>query len=82
MFAACKVQEERDSIRLRVPGGNGGSSTALVPNTSRQEFGDTSTNVLSANSLIHSSQLSLIRLLVQPVEGSTFLCVVAEYSRC
>ena len=45
------MQGERDSIRLRLPGGDGGSLMALVPDASRQEFGGTSTNILSANSL-------------------------------
>ena len=47
----CCVRGERDSIRLRFPEGDGGLSTALAPDASRQKFGGTSTNVLSANLL-------------------------------
>ena len=41
---------ERDFIRLGIPGGDGGPSTPLAVDASRQEFGGTSINVLSVNS--------------------------------
>ena len=44
----CCVPGERDSIRLRVPGGGGGPSTPLAADASKREFGGTRTNVLSA----------------------------------
>ena len=50
MFVGC--EGERDSIRLRVPGGDGGRQCRWPRTlTFRQEFGDTSINILSANSL-------------------------------
>ena len=49
MFVVC--EGGRDSIRFRVPGGDGGPSTPLAVDASKQEFGGTSTNVLSANLL-------------------------------
>ena len=45
------MREERDSICLWVPGGDGGASTALVPDATRREIRGTSSDILSANSL-------------------------------
>ena len=47
MFVAC--EGECNFIRLKVPEGNGGAVNVLAADASKQEFGDTSTNVLSAN---------------------------------
>ena len=75
----CCVRGERDSICFRVPRGDGGPSTGLVPDASRREFGGTSTNVLSAN---------LLKPIVFDPAASVaggrqyVLCVDAKYSRC
>ena len=49
MFVVC--EGERDSIQFRVPGGDRRPSTPMAANVSKREFGGTSTNVLSANSI-------------------------------
>ena len=67
MFVAC--EGEWDSIPLSVSEGDGGAVNVLAADASKREFGGTSTNVLSAN---YTSQMSLIWLLAQPVEDSTF----------
>ena len=70
MFVAC--EGERDSIRLRIPGGDGGSSTPLAADASMREFGGTSTNVLSTNSL---KPIVFDLVVAQPV-GKNTLCAV------
>ena len=55
MFVAC--EGEWNSIRLRIPGGDGGVFNALAADASKQEFRGSSTNVLSAN---YTSHMSLI----------------------
>ena len=55
-----------------------GAVNALAADTSKREFGDTSTNVLPTN---YASQISLIWLLA--AGGRQYvLCGSAKYSRC
>ena len=73
MFVAC--ESERDSIRLRVLGGDWGPST---------DFGSKRLQAGTRMFVLQTipNQLSFIWLLAQSVGGSTFLCGAAEYSRC
>ena len=47
MFVA--YEGERDSIRLNIPGGDGGRRQTLAPDAFRRKFEGTGTNVFSAN---------------------------------
>ena len=70
-FAVCLLCARGGDIpsTLGFREGMGWRRRTLAPGASRQKFGSTSTNVLSAN---YPSQVSLTRLLAQPVGDSTF----------